>query len=78
MSFPKESGRIGEPSVGAVRLEDVRDRNAGQRQQNLGPLADEVEGMMAGSHTNLWCEWTTRAASEGRLAVTLGVYPLRT
>src|SRR5262249_39678916 len=36
MSFPKESGRIGEPSAGAVRLEDVRGRNAGQRQRKLG------------------------------------------
>jgi hypothetical protein len=35
MSFPKESGRTGEPSAAAVRLEDVRDRIAGQRQKNL-------------------------------------------
>ena len=31
MNFPKESGRIGEPSAEAVRLEDVRDWNARQR-----------------------------------------------
>jgi hypothetical protein len=36
MCFPKESGRTGEPSAGAVRLEDVRDRNARRRQQNRG------------------------------------------
>ena len=30
-SSPKESGRIGEPSAEAVRLEDVRDWNARQR-----------------------------------------------
>ena len=38
----KKSGAMGEPSAGAVRLEDVRDGNAGQRQQGTA-LADEVE-----------------------------------
>ena len=39
--------------------------------------ADEVEGMMAGSHTNVWCERATHPASVGRTAATLSVYPLR-
>jgi hypothetical protein len=32
----KKSGAVGEPSAGAVRLEGVRDGNAGQRQQTHG------------------------------------------
>jgi hypothetical protein len=36
-----------------------------------------VEGMMAGRHSKFWNEWTTCAASDGRPAATLGVYPLR-
>jgi hypothetical protein len=35
MGFPKESGHSGEPSAAAVPLEDIRDRNAGQRQKKL-------------------------------------------